>query len=316
MQNIDDFEDWFGIPLKEVKSETSDKDDKNNNDSSSDKNKQSEIEDKKPKKESQCKNHHIKSLINKKRNSSNPIDTNISKNKIYQEDRNNINKLNKQNNSNIYNNNINNNIFEDSLVNKDETHKYLVYEEQIKTGIVKFNGLKNKFDQNDKRLKHCIFLKTYNDFNSGVENKKYSWTVKLLCDSKFIGIGLADKYVVVKNNYKFFSNKKSFYNGVFCLYSIYDSQIKKNKIYAWHPGNTSLNDKEIIFPPFKKEMIISMVYETKSFKLEFSTNDGNKNASFEMDKVNTLGEYGRNILTPCIIFFYPNDQVQISKLIS
>ena len=63
-------------------------------------------------------------------------------------------------------------------------------------------------------------------------------------------------------------------------------------------------------------MIISLTYETKSYKLEFSANDGNKNDSFTIDKVNTLGGFGRNILTPCIIFFYPNDQVQISKLIS
>ena len=320
MKNFDDYEDWFGIPLNEIKSETSEQDNKNNNDSSSDKNKQSEIENKKPKKEFHCQNHHIKSLINKKRNPSNQIGSNINKNnidnKIYQEDKNDINRINKQNNSNIYNDYINNDIFEKSLVNRKEKNKYLVYEEQIKTGIVKFNGLKNKFDQNDKRLKHCIFLKTYNDFNSEVENKKYSWTVKLLCDSKFIGIGLADKYIVIKNNFKFFSNKKSFYNGVFCLYSIYDSEIKKNKIYAWHPGNTNLNDNEITFPPFQKGMIISLTYETKSYKLEFSANDGNKNVSFTIDKVNTLGGFGRNILTPCIIFFYPNDQVQISKLIS
>ena len=119
---------------------------------------------------------------------------------------------------------------------------------------------------------------------------------------------------MINNDFKFFSNKASFYNGVFCLYSIYDSEIKKNKIYAWHPGNTSLNDNEIIFPPFKKGMIISLIYETKSYKLEFSTNEGNKKVSFVMDEIKTLGNVGRNILTPCIIFFYPNDQVQISKL--
>ena len=60
--------------------------------------------------------------------------------------------------------------------------------------------------------------------------------------------------------------------------------------------------------------VINLIYKTSSNTLEFRVNNENSNSSFIMNEVKTKENLGRNIFTPCIIFFYPNDQVQISKL--
>ena len=189
-----------------------------------------------------------------------------------------------------------------------------LYKEEKNKNLIKFNGIKNKFNPNQNILKHNIYLRTYNDFNSEMENKVFSWKVKSLCNTNFIGVGLADKHVVIKNNFKFFSYQKSFYNGVFCLYTLYDTKINKSKIYAWHPGNISLNDETIKFPSFEKGMVITLIYKTATHSLIFKTNNVENSSDFIMENVKTFGKKDSNILTPCIIFFYPNDIIQISKL--
>ena len=213
----------------------------------------------------------------------------------------NINNINQENNLN------------DSFDSNISKKKY-IYDDRRRNGIVKFNGMKNKFDLNkENEPKHCIYLRTQNDFNSVVEGKIFSWKIKILSNSKFIGVGLADKYIVIKNNFKFFRKKNNFYNGIFCLYNIYKPEIKDYKVYPWSPRNTELNENFINFPCFNKGLEITMIYNTVNKCLEFFTNLKNKE-SYKMENVISIGEIGRNTFTPCVIFFYPGDEVQISNL--
>ena len=278
-----------------------------------DKKEQSQDESK-LKKESPKKHHIIslKSLINKKKNRSKQKDLIEENNDNENQD----NKLDseKNKNSDKKKSKFKRKKYFDNKSNSEETENFSLFDEQIKNEIVKFNGIKNKFDPYNNILKHCIYLRTFNDFNSGMEKKIFSWKVKILCDTKFIGIGLADKHIVIKNDFRFFSLRKSFYNGVFCLYTLFETKINKSKVYAWHPGNTSLNDNEILFPAFKNGMIITLIYKSSSKTLEFKVNNENNNTSFTMEDVKIKENHGRNIFTPCIIFFYPNEQIQISKL--
>ena len=320
MLDNEEYEDWFGIPLKEIE-EMNKLQEKKKEINPENKNNQDLSHKKGIKKEKKNKVHLIslKNLINKKRK---PEKENFLKEQNKKEE-NNINieqkdKNNVENNENYFNNELQINNIHNQYNNNDENENNFktisLFTIRKKEGIVRFNGIKNKFEPNEKILKHIIYLKTYNDFNSEIKNKKFTWTVNILCDSKFIGVGLADKYVVTQNNFKFFSKKKSFYNGVFCLYSMFDKTINKYKVYAWHPGNISLNDKEIDFPAFEKGITITLVYDTNTLSLEFITSKGEINSTYKMNEVKALGDIGRNILTPSIIFFYPNDQVKISKL--
>ena len=184
-----------------------------------------------------------------------------------------------------------------------------------KNGVVKFNGIKKNCDciQDFGKLKHYIYLRTQNDFNSNEKGRIFSWKIKILNNSNFMGVGLADKYIVINNKCKFFSKREGFYNGVFCLYNIYNEDIKTSHVYPWHPGNIDLNEKAIDFPSFKKGLEIILLYNTDEQKLEFISNEKVRYV-YKMENVISLGSIGRNTFTPCIIFFYPNDQIQISKL--
>ena len=290
MMNSEEYADWFGIP--------SNKENKYNEGQKSDKNKKHIIslkelinKKRKPENEAHLDNRNIEKEIKFKNNN------NFERKKFEFYDKSEIDRYN-----------------ENKIDDYNSTNNSLYKEEKNKT-LIKFNGIKNKFNPNQNILKHSIYLRTYNDFNPELENKIFCWKIKILCNTKFIGVGLADKYVVIKNSFKFFSYQKSFYNGVFCLYTIYDTKINKKITYAWHPGNKSLNDEPINFPPFEEGMEITLKYLTNSSSLVFTLNNNENETNFFMKNVKTLGNKGRNILTPCIIFFYPNDTVQISKLI-
>ena len=257
----------------------------------------------------------VKKLVKKgdiKENYKNEFHTNKKHNKTINDNEfiNNDNfsqqNLNQNNNINQINNNKE---FKDSKTLK----KIFTYDDRGKDGIVKFNGIKNKFGLNEYKLRHCIYLRTQNDFNYENTEKIYKWKIKILSSSKFLGVGLADKYIVIQNRFKFFSKEKDFYNGVFCLYSLYKQEKKEFKIYPWHPGNIKLNDNEINFPYFTKGLEIIISYDSLKKSLEFLTGNIIKRV-YKMENIISQGGFGRNTFTPCIIFFYPGDEIQISKL--
>ena len=200
-----------------------------------------------------------------------------------------------QKNLNKNNNNINQlNISRDSK-DSNTSKKMHTYDDRNKDGTVK-----------------CIYLRTQNDFNYENDGKIYTWKVKILSSSKFLGVGLADKYIVIQNKFRFFSKEKDFYNGVFCLYSLYKQEKKEYKIYPWHPGNIKLNDNEINFPYFTKGLEIIISYDSLKKTLEFLTG----NIIKKVYKMENVISQGGNTFTPCLIFFYPGDKMQISKLLS
>lgn len=209
------------------------------------------------------------------------------------------------------------NIFEDdrSLFNKKKIN--FVFDDRNKDGIVKFEGAKksNFNNQNPDILRHYIYLRTQNDFNSEAEKTEFKWTVKILNNTQFIGVGLADKNVVINNNHQFFSTDQTFYNGVFCLYSIFMHDRNKNQILPWHPNNRLLNNYVVNFPPFVFGQEITMVYNTYYKSLIFTTKFKYKKKewNYRMKNVIPLDKVERT-LTPCIIFYFPGDQIQISNL--
>jgi len=127
---------------------------------------------------------------------------------------------------------------------------------------------------------------------------------------------LADKNVVINNKNKFFSKDENFYNGVFCLYSIYKPERCANQILPWHPSNSMLNNYIVNFPPFEVGQEVNMIYNTIYKSLIFTSKYKNKKncVTYKMQNVVSVGSMGMTTLTPCIIFYYPGDKVQISDL--
>jgi len=312
------YEDWFGLTKDEIiESEKSEENKVNILEISE---KSFDYKDSKESKEINVKK--FQSFLNKKKER--PQKQNIIISEIKNVPNKNINVNNKLNNvlgNSSNNNNANKeNKKENSLDNeKMIAFKYKIrlplFDDKNKEGIVKFNGVSNFGSQNNE-LKHCIYLRTQNDFNSTNELLEYKWTVKILSNSRFIGFGLADKNVVIDNNYKFFSKDEKFYNGVFCLYSIYKEDRKGNQILSWNPNNRLLNNYTVNFPPFDEGQEITLVYNNKYKNLIFTSKYKSKKKliNYRMQSVTSVGGIGRNILTPCIIFYFPGDQIQISNL--
>jgi len=340
MMNDEKYKGWFGIEINDYDFDSDKKKDINfslpNKDELNIKNQnQKEIKDNLIKE----KKNNYKNFLVKKRKSKEgnilEIKKLIKKGDITDKNEiNNNNNYNKANNDNLdkfinkdnfcknensssqKNINKNNNInqLNNSKDSKDSktSKKIYTYDDRNKDGIVKFNGIKNKFGLSEYKLKHCIYLRTQNDFNYENDGKIYTWKIKILSSSKFLGVGLADKYIVIQNKFKFFSKEKDFYNGVFCLYSLYKQEKKEYKIYPWHPGNIKLNDNEINFPYFTKGLEIIISYDSLKKSLEFLTG----NIIKKVYKMENVISQGGNTFTPCIIFFYPGDEIQISKLLS
>ena len=89
-----------------------------------------------------------------------------------------------------------------------------------------------------------------------MENKIY----KICKKNKFIGIGLADKNIVIKNNYEFINSEENIYTGVYCLYSKFDVDRKKNNIFAYNPKDDTFNGYIVNFPHFKQGHEVMMIY--------------------------------------------------------
>lgn len=186
------------------------------------------------------------------------------------------------------------------------------YEENNQNGIVKFIGVNNIIQNNENNYdKYFIYLREKYDFEPSINDKKiYEWKVTLLCDSYLIGVGLADKNIVIKNKNKFLSDNENFNNGVFCIINTYNKEFNIKQLRPWHCDDKNLVNHVANFPAFKKGRIITMTYNTNNQILEFKA----KNVTYKMMKVFPTQNNRQNILTPCIVFYYSNDEVQFSSL--
>lgn len=214
-----------------------------------------------------------------------PLDEDIP-NKI---DINNINLLN----DNIYN--ISYNIV---------SHKS-IYDEAC-NGVVKFNGIMKQTEG----YRHFIYLRTQNEFDPSINGKVYQWKVRILSDSNLIGVGLADKNLVLANNNNFLKDESNLSNGVFGLISTYNKKLNKKDIRPWHSDNKNLVNYVATFPEFKKGREITIIYNSSIQNLEFLA----KSISYKMEKVIPMISKCDSLLVPCVIFYYTDDKVQFSEL--
>ena len=214
-----------------------------------------------------------------------PLDEDIS-NKL------DINKINLLN-DNIYN------------ISYNIVSQKSIYEEGC-NGVVKFNGILRQ----TKGYKHFIYLRTQNEFDPSINGKVYQWKVRILSDSNLIGVGLADKNLVLANKNNFIKDENTLSNGVFGLISTYNKNLNKKDIRPWHSDNKNLVNYVATFPEFKKGREITIIYNSSIQNLEFLS----KNISYKMEKVIPMYSKGDSMLTPCAIFYYADDKVQFSEL--
>lgn len=188
------------------------------------------------------------------------------------------------------------------------------YDDNSKEGYVKFYGFNNCYDINNNNNyynKFYIYLREQNEFDASFNNKKvYEWEVTILCDSFLIGVGLAEKNIVVYNNNKFLSDDESFINGVYCLVNTYNKEFNMKEMRPWHCRDINLVNHVAVFPPFKKGRKINMIYNGFNQTLEFIS----KKNTYKMINVFPQGFGVKKILTPCIVFYYSGDEIQFSQL--
>ena len=180
-----------------------------------------------------------------------------------------------------------------------------IYEEGC-NGVVKFNGILRQ----TKGYKHFIYLRTQNEFDPTINGKVYQWKVRILSDSNLIGVGLADKNLVLANKNSFLKDENTLSNGVFGLISTYNKKLNKKDIRPWHSDNKNLVNYVATFPEFKKGREITIIYNSSIQNLEFLS----KNISYKMEKVIPMYSKRDSMLTPCAIFYYADDKVQFSEL--
>ena len=178
------------------------------------------------------------------------------------------------------------------------------YEEKD-DGSVKFIGVQRQVSE----YKHFIYLKEEYDIDTSIKGKIYEWNIIFLCNSKLIGIGLADKNIVLNNFNKFLSDDVNFCNGVFGLISTFNMINNKNEIHPWNCKDKNLANYVATFQEFKKGREIKIKYDVNNQSLEFLS----KKRCYKMEKVTP---FNKKILTPCAIFYYSGDEIKFSKFTS
>ena len=200
------------------------------------------------------------------------------------------------------------------------------YEDSNEAGFVRFYGMNNrnecsdgysnnKNDNEDNYKKYYIYLREENDIELKInENKRYEWNITFLCDSYLIGIGLADKEVVKKNENKFLSIDENFNNGVYCLISTYNKECNIKEIRPWHCNDKNSVNHVANFPQFKNGRIVNLTYDSNNNALEFNA----KKHSYKMLNVGIWNKDGnekeKKILSPCVVFYYSGDEVSFTKI--
>ena len=200
-----------------------------------------------------------------------------------------------------------NNLFNDNIYNisYDIVSHKSIYKESC-NGVVKFNGILKQVEG----YKHFIYLRTQIEFDPSINGKVYQWKVRILSDSNLIGIGLADKNLVLANKNSFLKDENTLSNGVFGLISTYNKKLNKKDIRPWHSDNKNLVNYIATFPEFKKGREITIIYNSSIQNLEFLS----KNISYKMEKVIPIYSKCDSFLAPCAIFYYADDKVQFSEL--
>lgn len=175
---------------------------------------------------------------------------------------------------------------------------------ESKDGKIIFKGL------NDKSNSYYIYLNNSYSFNPSVENKKYSCKIKFLSNSNLIGVGIAYKNIVQKNNNKFLDlNEPNFNNGIFALIQTYNPQIKKYCIRPWNCLDKNSANYVAYFPSFKKGKEIIVSYDTNKEKVEFKI----KNNVHIMSNTKLNNKDKNVIMTPCIVFYHKGDEIKFCE---
>ena len=295
-------------------------------------------------------NNYINTLLNKKRKiekaeeefienlkkliEESRIDKNILKKKLFPDDENeNIKEIkkkeNKENNENINiteitENNNSNKIIEinDRVNHIQQTHSlYDWYKKlnflpnlpsdlsipakdkniSINKNVIIFNGSKNSLN----KYPHYIYSHEKLSFDGFSKNKKISWKIKFKSESNLIGIGIINQNLISSKTNNFLSDDINFNNGVFALIQTFNPDIKKYCIRPWNCLDKNLVNHVAEFPYFRKGKTINISYYTTEEILEFKI----KNNVYNMKGVKSNKK-----MYPCIIFYYPNDEVEFSEI--
>ena len=295
-------------------------------------------------------NNYINTLLNKKRKiekaeeefienlkkliEESRIDKNILKKKLFPDDENeNIKEIkkkeNKENNENINiteitENNNSNKIIEinDRVNHIQQTHSlYDWYKKlnflpnlpsdlsipakdkniSINKNVIIFNGSKNSLN----KYPHYIYSHDKLSFDGFSKNKKISWKIKFKSESNLIGIGIINQNLISSKTNNFLSDDINFNNGVFALIQTFNPDIKKYCIRPWNCLDKNLVNHVAEFPYFRKGKTINISYYTTEEILEFKI----KNNVYNMKGVKSNKK-----MYPCIIFYYPNDEVEFSEI--
>ena len=213
------------------------------------------------------------------------------------------------NNIQVNTNSNNNNVNAIYNISYNIVSRKISYDDKNENGYVRFFGKYTHINNQDKGIyKHYIYLREQNDFDPSINGKIYQWKVNILVDSYLIGVGLADKNIVLENKNQFLSDDDKFNNGVFCLINTYNKNFNVKEIRPWNCDDKNAVNYVAGFPYFKKGREVIMEYDTDKLSLEFKI----KKNSYVMNNVVPKSE--KNIFTPCAIFYYSGDEIQFSKL--
>ncbi len=200
---------------------------------------------------------------------------------------------------------------EESLINIDN----IIIPEKIiekNKGLITYNGFNDESYNNNKLNMRYIYLNEGKKIELNKEKVEYKWKIKFIKFSKnknYIGVGLADKDIVIKNKNIFKKSNDNYSNGVFCLLCKYLEDRESNLIFAKLPTKNILDDYIVNFPPFKQGQEITMIYNVSNKKLIFISK---KNKMYKMEEVKTMEDNGNFV--PCVVFGNPGDVVQISDV--
>lgn len=188
--------------------------------------------------------------------------------------------------------------------NNDNTQNN-IYDDTTQKGVVKFIGMKG----NDI-YKYFIYLREENIFNPFTEGKIYKWGIKFGCTSHLLGVGLAEKEIVEKNNYQFLRDDDNFYNGVFCMINTYCKDNKTNEVRPWNCNDKNLVNYVSSFQQFKIGITINISYNCKDKKLIFRY----RGCEYTFSDIIPKGSNQNGAFVPCVIFYYPGDSVIFGNL--
>jgi hypothetical protein len=127
-----------------------------------------------------------------------------------------------------------------------------------------------------------------------LNNRNFMWSVKINKKKNWIGIGVCNKDVVVRNNLTFNLKGPAFENGCFI--------ISTNK-YSWNSNNPNQNNKIIEgFPDVNNGDEIIFKYSHKKEKLQITIH------SFNYCLTNVSAPLGE-LLVPAVVFLNFSDDV-------